>query len=141
MCREIYCRAVNGPMNDSVIIHLCYSDFEESFGNHQKCIEIFKKLLTFKDADLSVIYINYMRHLLRTLGIEEVRRVFKNARIDNRVDYRVYVWAAQQEYRIDHNAVVSLKILDLAVKRFPGDLNLLQDFFKHLKCIHGKGFI
>lgn len=57
-CRELYRRGVNGPMNESVVFHYCYSDFEESFQNYSKSIEIYKKLLTFKEADHSNVILN-----------------------------------------------------------------------------------
>lgn len=141
MCRDIYRRGVNGPMHESLIFNLCYVDFEEVFQNFQICSEIYERLLTRPDIDKSLVYIHYMKHLYRTKGPDEGRSLFKRARLDPTIDYRVYVNAALREFYCNHDPVSSLKVFESGVKHFPNSPEYLTLYFEHLQRLGDSNLI
>ena len=72
-----------GPMSKNVLVYFTYADYEESRLNYEKVSQIYDKLISIKEIDPSLCYIQYMRFLRRAEGIRSARNIFKKAREDS----------------------------------------------------------
>jgi len=107
-----------GPMSTNVLVYFTYADYEESRLNYQKVSQIYDKLISIKEIDPSLCYIQYMRFLRRAEGIRSARNIFKKAREDSRISYHVFVAAALIEYFCTKDKTIANKIFQLGCKTF-----------------------
>ena len=52
---ELFTRAINGPMADSLILNFAYADFEESRHQKDKAEKIYNTLLERQDVDPTLV--------------------------------------------------------------------------------------
>ncbi|VEL15669.1 unnamed protein product [Protopolystoma xenopodis] len=93
----MYERAI-ALLETNMMLYFAYADYEEGRGKYAKVHSIYKKLISLKNIDPALPYIQYMRFARRAEGILPARLVFKQAREDHRISYHVYVSTALMEY-------------------------------------------
>ncbi|OAF69764.1 mRNA 3'-end-processing protein RNA14 [Intoshia linei] len=109
--------------------------YERAFKSHVKnepimnkkydnVVKIFQKLIDNENTDPTLAYIQYMRFSKRVDGIKSARKIFKIAREDSRSKYQIYIAAAMMEYYCTKDKSVTLKIMELGMKKHPDVIEL-----------------
>ena len=133
--KQIYDRAIAGPLRKNQLLFFAYVDFEEARLQYQEVHKIYQRYIEIEDIDPTMVYVHYMKFARRAEGITSAREVFKKAREDNRTKYHVYVAAAKMEYHCTKNKEIAVKIFELGLKKFPDSSDYIMayvDYLSHL---------
>ncbi|EDQ93047.1 uncharacterized protein MONBRDRAFT_22410 [Monosiga brevicollis MX1] len=115
------------------LLHFAFADWLEGQGHIADAREVYNRLLGQRDINPALPFVQFMKMERRVGSIESVRKVFKQARQDERTTFQAFVAAALLELNgSDKGRGVCSKIFELAVKRFPEDPGLARAYLAYL---------
>lgn len=132
---QLFERAIGGLLKDSQLLFFAYADFEEERMKYENVKKIYDRLLAIETADPTLTYIQLMKFVRRTEGVQFARNVFKRARQDPRCKFHVFVAAALMEYYCSKDTDIAIRIFDLGLKKYgdePDYALAYVDFLSHL---------
>ncbi|MFH4974280.1 hypothetical protein AB6A40_000989 [Gnathostoma spinigerum] len=132
---ELFERAIGGLLKDSQLLFFAYADFEEEGMKFDNVKKIYDKLLAIEHADPTLAYIQLMKFVRRTEGVQFARQVFKRARQDPRCKFHVFVASALMEYYCSKDTDVAIRVFDMGLKKYgdePEYALAYVDFLSHL---------
>ncbi|KAL3702271.1 hypothetical protein R1sor_020293 [Riccia sorocarpa] len=103
---------------DTSVLHYAYAEFEESRGSIEEAKKVYETLLQNDSTANALAYIQYMRFVRRTEGVEAARKVFLEARKSPACTFHVYVASATMELCIDKDPKVARNIFELGLKKY-----------------------
>lgn len=120
---------------DNLLLHFIYADYHEIQKNQTEARQVYEDLISRSPAPL--LYIQYMRFLRRTEGIEAARKAFVNALKDQRVEsHEIYIAAALMEHQWNKQSQVASKIFNHGMKKFSHNVNYLKSYLEFLNSIN-----
>uniref|UniRef100_A0A914X8Q0 Suppressor of forked domain-containing protein n=1 Tax=Plectus sambesii TaxID=2011161 RepID=A0A914X8Q0_9BILA len=131
----LYERAIGTMLKDCQLLFFAYADFEEERMKYEKVRSIYNRLIAIQTVDPTLAFIQLMKFVRRTEGVQAARAVFKLAREDERTKFHVFVAAALMEYYCSKNAQVAMRVFDMGLKKFgdePDYALAYVDFLSHL---------
>lgn len=127
---NLFQRATEIFLPDSALIYLTWAKFEEDFGTKDNVNFVFNKSLQSQMIDPTMIYVHMLAYRKKVEGISAARQCFKRAREDHRCGYQIYIAAASVEQF--SSPEISLKILDLGLKKFGADFDYIKAYMKFI---------
>ncbi|KAG6552890.1 hypothetical protein Mapa_005545 [Marchantia paleacea] len=113
----IFGRALKA-LPDTSVLHYAYAEFEESRGSIEEAKKVYETLLRNDSTANALAYIQYMRFVRRTEGVEAARKIFLEARKSPGCTYHVYVASATMELCVDKDPKVARNIFELGLKKY-----------------------
>ncbi|KAF6206641.1 hypothetical protein GE061_017877 [Apolygus lucorum] len=132
---NMFDRATNTVLQNNMLLHFAYADFEEGRLKYEKVHQIYQRFLEIPDVDPTLTYVQYMKFARRAEGIKSARNVFKRAREDVRSKYQAFVAAALMEYYCSKDKNIAFRIFELGLKKFacnPQYVLSYIDYLSHL---------
>ena len=130
---------------DSLVVAFAYADVLDAIGAEDrvaKCRGAFEPLLDHLEGmpdpdsstihDLSLAYIQFMDFLRRNEGISAARALFSRARKCTHCHYSVFIASARMEYFCRKDAQVAVKIFELGMARFGGEVEYVSEYLDFL---------
>ncbi|GBG61269.1 hypothetical protein CBR_g19801 [Chara braunii] len=103
---------------DSAVLHYAFAEYQESNGNVRDARSVYDALIRNDAAANALAYIQFMRFIRRTEGVDAARKVFMAARKSPMCTYHVYVASAKMELCIDKDPKVARNIFELGLKKY-----------------------
>ncbi|KAG0620732.1 hypothetical protein M758_4G238800 [Ceratodon purpureus] len=113
----IYQRALTA-LPDTAVLHYAYAEFEEARGGIKEAKAVYETLIKNDTTANALAYIQLMRFVRRTEGIEAARKIFMEARKSPACTYHVYVASATMELCVDKDPKVARNIFELGLKKY-----------------------
>lgn len=113
----IFQRALKA-LPDTAVLHYAYAEFEEARGAVKEAKAVYETLTTNSKTADALAYIQLMRFVRRTEGIEAARKIFLEARKSSACTYHVYVASATMELCVDKDPKVARNIFELGLKKY-----------------------
>ncbi|VDN53119.1 unnamed protein product [Dracunculus medinensis] len=132
---QLFERAIGGLLKDSQLLFFAYADFEEERMKYENVKKIYDRLLEIESVDPTLAYIQLMKFMRRTEGVQFARNVFKRARQDSRCKFHVFVASALMEYYCSKDTNVAIRVFDMGLKKYgnePEYALAYVDFLSHL---------
>ncbi|CAM6045157.1 unnamed protein product [Sphagnum compactum] len=103
---------------DTAVLHYAYAEFEEARGGIKEAKGVYETLISNDSTANALAYIQLMRFVRRTEGVDAARKVFFEARKAPACTYHVYVASANLELCIDKDPKVARNIFELGLKKY-----------------------
>lgn len=132
---QLFERAIGGLLKTSQLLFFAYADFEEERMKYENVKKIYDRYLAIEECDPTLAYIQLMKFVRRTEGVQFARAVFKRARQDPRCKFHVYVASALMEYYCSKDTDIAIRIFDMGLKKYgdePDYALAYVDFLSHL---------
>ncbi|VDN31118.1 unnamed protein product [Gongylonema pulchrum] len=132
---QLFERAVGGLLKESQLLFFAYADYEEERMKYDNVKKIYDRLLAIETADPTLAYIQLMKFVRRTEGVQYARAVFKRARQDPRCKFHIYVASALMEYYCSKDTDIAIRVFDMGLKKYgdePEYALAYVDFLSHL---------
>uniref|UniRef100_A0A0R3S461 Suf domain-containing protein n=1 Tax=Elaeophora elaphi TaxID=1147741 RepID=A0A0R3S461_9BILA len=132
---ELFERAVGGLLRESQLLFFAYADYEEERMKFDNVKKIYDRLLAIEAADPTLAYIQLMKFVRRTEGVQYARAVFKRARQDSRCKFHIFVASALMEYYCSKDTDIAIRVFDMGLKKYgdePEYALAYVDFLSHL---------
>uniref|UniRef100_A0A1I7VCC6 Suf domain-containing protein n=1 Tax=Loa loa TaxID=7209 RepID=A0A1I7VCC6_LOALO len=132
---QLFERAVGGLLKESQLLFFAYADYEEERMKFDNVKKIYDRLLAIETADPTLAYIQLMKFVRRTEGVQYARAVFKRARQDSRCKFHVFVASALMEYYCSKDTDIAIRVFDMGLKKYgdePEYALAYVDFLSHL---------
>ncbi|CAJ0945592.1 unnamed protein product, partial [Mesorhabditis belari] len=134
---KLYERAIGekGLQKESQLLYFAYADYLEERMQFNEVKDVYNKVLEIKTIDPTLTYIQLMKMVRRTEGVQAMRLIFKRARGDERSRFHVYIAAALFEYYCSKEKDVAIRIFDLGLKTYGNEPEFCLayvDFLTHL---------
>uniref|UniRef100_A0A0N5AIR5 Suf domain-containing protein n=1 Tax=Syphacia muris TaxID=451379 RepID=A0A0N5AIR5_9BILA len=132
---QLFERAIGGLLKTSQLLFFAYADFEEERMKYDNVKKIYDRYLAIEECDPTLAYIQLMKFVRRTEGVQFARSVFKRARQDPRCKFHVYVASALMEYYCSKDTDIAIRIFDMGLKKYgdePDYALAYVDFLSHL---------
>uniref|UniRef100_A0A183EBM5 Suf domain-containing protein n=1 Tax=Gongylonema pulchrum TaxID=637853 RepID=A0A183EBM5_9BILA len=120
---QLFERAVGGLLKESQLLFFAYADYEEERMKYDNVKKIYDRLLAIETADPTLAYIQLMKFVRRTEGVQYARAVFKRARQDPRCKFHIY------------DTDIAIRVFDMGLKKYgdePEYALAYVDFLSHL---------
>ncbi|CAM6129012.1 unnamed protein product [Calypogeia fissa] len=114
---DVFKRALKA-LPDTSVLHYAYAEFEETRGSIEEAKAVYDTMLRNDATANALAYIQYMRFIRRTEGVDAARKVFLEARKAPGCTYHVYVASATMELCIDKDPKVARNIFELGLKKY-----------------------
>ena len=88
-----------------------------------------------EEPNVTLAYVQYMKLLRRTKGLQAMRTLFRYARIDQRAGHQIYVANAKLHMSADNGAFICLSVLREGLKTYgdtPGYVDAYLDHLLHI---------
>ncbi|MCP9263716.1 Cleavage stimulation factor subunit 3 [Dirofilaria immitis] len=95
-----------------------YADYEEERMKFDNVKKIYDRLLAIETADPTLAYIQLMKFVRRTEGVQYARAVFKRARQDSRCKFHIFVSSALMEYYCSKDTDIAIRVFDMGLKKY-----------------------
>ncbi|VDD87394.1 unnamed protein product [Enterobius vermicularis] len=121
---QLFERAIGGLLKTSQLLFFAYADFEEERMKYENVKKIYDRYLALEECDPTLAYIQLMKFVRRTEGVQFARAVFKRARQDPRCKF--------------HETDIAIRIFDMGLKKYgdePDYALAYVDFLSHLNEI------
>jgi len=130
------CRA----MPYSLLMHLIHADFEEKRKRYAEAKAIYEELVDPNREEQPdsvsprdpLLWIQYMRFVRRTEGMEPARRVFIRARQAGAVTWQSFVAAAQVEWLQNGQPRVASKLFSYGLREYIGEVEYVVAYLDFL---------
>lgn len=99
--------------------------------------EIYEKYLQNQQVDPTLIWIHYIRFVMRSEDITAARKMFKRAREDPRSGYHLFIAQANLEYFHTKDKTIGFKILHLGAKKFSHEPEYMLAYIKYMNHLNG----
>ncbi|VDK73511.1 unnamed protein product [Litomosoides sigmodontis] len=132
---QLFERAVGGLLKESQLLFFAYADYEEERMKFDNVRKIYDRLLAIETADPTLAYIQLMKFVRRTEGVQYARAVFKRARQDPRCKFHIFVASALMEYYCSKDTDIAIRVFDMGLKKYghePEYALAYVDFLSHL---------
>jgi cleavage stimulation factor subunit 3 len=114
----------------SLLLYFSYADFLESQNKIADATKVYERLLEQNQS--SLVYIVYMRFARRAIGIKAAQKIFFKARKSRKIEYHVYVAAANIEYYVNDDVEVARRIYELGMKKFFESIEFIMEYINFL---------
>lgn len=114
---KVFQRALKA-LPDSEVLRYAYAELEESRGGIQGSKLIYENLLRNSNTATALGYIQFLRFIRRTEGVEAARKFFSEARKSPNCTYQVYVAYAMMAFCLDKDPKVAHNVFEAGLKRF-----------------------
>ncbi|KAL3995495.1 Suppressor of forked protein (Suf) family protein [Acanthocheilonema viteae] len=132
---QLFERAVGGLLKESQLLFFAYADYEEERMKFDNVRKIYDRLLAIETADPTLAYIQLMKFVRRTEGVQYARAIFKRARQDSRCKFHIFVASALMEYYCSKDTDIAIRVFDMGLKKYgdePEYALAYVDFLSHL---------
>ncbi len=101
----------------------------------QEARQIYEDLLSNSSSPL--VYIQYMRFVRRSEGIDAARKIFVTALNDQKMDsYELYVAGANMEHQWNKQPQVASKIFNHGMKKYSHNVKYLVSYLNFLNSLN-----
>lgn len=114
---RVFQRALKA-LPDSEVLRYAYAELEESRGGIQGSKKIYENLLSNSSTATALGYIQFLRFIRRTEGVEAARKFFSEARKSPNCTYQVFVAYAMMAFCLDKDPKVAHNVFEAGLKRF-----------------------
>ena len=80
----------------------------------------------------SQCYIQYMKFIRRTEGVNASRAIFKKGREDERSSHHIYIAAALMEYYCTKDKKIAANVFELGFKKFKSNVDYILAYIDYL---------
>uniref|UniRef100_A0A8L7T3U5 Suppressor of forked protein, putative n=2 Tax=Onchocercidae TaxID=6296 RepID=A0A8L7T3U5_BRUMA len=132
---QLFERAIGGLLKESQLLFFAYADYEEERMKFDNVKKIYDRLLAIETADPTLAYIQLMKFVRRTEGVQYARAIFKRARQDSRCKFHIFVASALMEYYCSKDTDIAIRVFDMGLKKYgdePEYALAYVDFLSHL---------
>uniref|UniRef100_A0A8R1XKN9 Suf domain-containing protein n=1 Tax=Onchocerca volvulus TaxID=6282 RepID=A0A8R1XKN9_ONCVO len=132
---QLFERAIGGILKESQLLFFAYADYEEERMKFDNVKKIYDRLLAIETADPTLAYIQLMKFVRRTEGVQYARAIFKRARQDSRCKFHIFVSSALMEYYCSKDTDIAMRVFDMGLKKYgdePEYALAYVDFLSHL---------
>lgn len=114
---KVFQRALKA-LPDSEVLRYAYAELEECRGGIQASKKIYENLLRNSSTATALGYIQFLRFIRRTEGVEAARKFFSEARKSPNCTYQVFVAYAMMAFCLDKDPKVAHNVFEAGLKRF-----------------------
>lgn len=114
---KVFQRALKA-LPDSEVLRYAYAELEECRGGIQASKKIYENLLRNSSTATALGYIQFLRFIRRTEGVEAARKFFTEARKSPNCTYQVFVAYAMMAFCLDKDPKVAHNVFEAGLKRF-----------------------
>lgn len=114
---RVFQRALKA-LPDSEVLRYAYAELEECRGGIQASKKIYENLLRNSSTATALGYIQFLRFIRRTEGVEAARKFFTEARKSPNCTYQVFVAYAMMAFCLDKDPKVAHNVFEAGLKRF-----------------------
>lgn len=114
---KVFQRALKA-LPDSEVLRYAYAELEECRGGIQASQKIYENLLRNSSTATALGYIQFLRFIRRTEGVEAARKFFTEARKSPNCTYQVFVAYAMMAFCLDKDPKVAHNVFEAGLKRF-----------------------
>ncbi|KAG2388685.1 hypothetical protein C9374_000124 [Naegleria lovaniensis] len=121
----------------SILLHLAFAEYLESKKKFDEAANIFKELLKIRQDPL--LFIQYIRFMRRTKGMEGAREAFIEAKKSPHCSYHVWVASALLEYTVNDQPDIARKLFKMGLNQsFGKEPGFILEYLKFLDHLNDK---
>ncbi|KAL9644909.1 hypothetical protein ABK040_005389 [Willaertia magna] len=120
----------------STLLHFAYAEYMESRKKFDETEKIYESLCSLREDPL--VYVQYLRFIRRTKGMDAAREVFIRFRKNPNCSYHVWIASALIEHSMNDQPKVATKVFELGLKPFGKEPGFILEYLKFLEHLNDK---